>query len=614
MGTSFHAFEVTGKLGAGGMSTVYKGEHKTLQYPVAIKILHPGLAGDQSFISRFEREAKAASSLRCNQIASVIDFGSEDDVYFIVMEYVDGSDLRRHFEQLQKAEEESRGFPAEIALLVLDEVAYGLKEAHAQGIIHRDIKPSNILLNKHGEVKIADFGLARDMGTVKGVAGVEVTLPGTVVGTPSYMSPEQASPWGTELDHRTDIFSLGVMAYELLTGIKPFQGESSTEVQEKIVNESPPPLNQERCPLLTREMGVLIDRMLAKDPGKRYQSMDQVSRALKECMEGIDPSGNLTRHQRDYLINFARDPVGFSAELRHKNITNHLKAGFHFKNMGLANIDDAIREFGFVLSLDPDNTKAVEALRDLKKKADESGVRPATVKGWSPEDVTSTLVIPVGKTESSPKTLIETVERPAPPSPVPPRPGRLASLWGSRGRRLGVLAAVVVVLVTTLVLVKLFVFPSQPPWPVTVADLRVVSDPAGAEVWLREEGANEFRATGQRTPCQQSGLATGEWEVRLIKQGYEEEVRQVRLGAGQAEALTVSLTAAVTKGWLAVTTEPAGALVVVRSEKAGGEFQTVRGTTPLVTEGLESGGWEVRVSLAGHPPDFSTVSIVAGDT
>ncbi len=178
---TFHGFTVEHRIGAGGMSTVYMGHHGTLGYPVAVKILHPGMSGETEFIARFEREARAASSLNHTNIVNVIDFGSENDVFFIVMQYVDGADLGKIFDEVvvQRA---GAPFPLEIALPMLEEVAHGLKAAHKHGIIHRDIKPSNILFSSTGHVKLADFGLARDDS--EGDVGVskdpELTMPGRV--------------------------------------------------------------------------------------------------------------------------------------------------------------------------------------------------------------------------------------------------------------------------------------------------------------------------------------------------------------------------------------------------------------------------------------------------
>ena len=397
MATTFHGFEIKEKIGSGGMSTVYRGLHATLGYPVAVKVLHPGLAGDESFIARFEREAKASSALRNNNIALVIDFGSEDDVYFIVMEYVDGPDLQKLFLEFQKSGK-TKPFPAEVALLLLEEVAYGLRAAHNTGIIHRDMKPSNVLINKDGEVKIADFGLARDTRDMARLTAQNLTQPGTVVGTPSYMSPEQAAG-KDDLDHRTDIFSLGVMAYQLLTGEKPFRGDTPTQVQESIINDPVPPIPQERCPLLTEEISDMVGKMLAKDPAKRYQNMDQVMAAVKECMDSIDRSGSISKYRRDYLTRFAKEPLPFAEELRHNNIKAHLNLGFHYKNMGLENIEDAIREFRYVLSLDPTHEKASEAVLELERKAEESGAgRKAVPAAPDVEDRTgATLVLPQAK-------------------------------------------------------------------------------------------------------------------------------------------------------------------------------------------------------------------------
>ncbi len=452
MGTIFHGYEIKEKIGSGGMSTVYRGLHSTLGYPVAVKVLHPGLAGDESFIARFEREARAASSLRNNNITRVIDFGSEDDMYFIVMEHIDGPDLQKLFADFQKAVGRSRPLPAEIALLILEEVAYGLKAAHTNGIIHRDMKPNNVLLSTEGEVKIADFGLARDTRAFARLSAQNLTQPGMVVGTPSYMSPEQAAG-RDDLDHRTDIFSLGVMAYQLLTGEKPFKGDTPTAVQESIINNAPEPLTHEACPLLTAEISALLDKMLAKDPAKRYQSMDQVLMALKECMESIDRSGALIKYRRDYLARFAKEPVTFAEELRHQNIKSHLNLGYHFKNMGLENIGDAIREFHYVLSLDPQHSKAGEAMRELKRRAEESGQSHAVVAPpvrADDEDATGrTLVMPQASAAARPRAGGK-----AAPSAGSATAGSARPWFASSGARRAGAAVLAVVVVAAIVLVS----------------------------------------------------------------------------------------------------------------------------------------------------------------
>jgi len=262
-----------------------------------------------------------------------------------------------------------------------------------------DLKPSNILLSKKGEVKIADFGLARDTNDIGHESALDLTMPGTIVGTPSYMSPEQAV--GGEMDLRTDIFSLGVMAYQLIVGKKPFIGDSPTDVQEQIINVVPPRPDLGNCPRLTPEIENLLAKTLAKDPANRFQNMDQVIRALMAAQESIDPSGGQLKHKREYMAKFAMEPVEFSNELRRKAINSYLKRGFYFKNMGLSSINDAIREFHYVLAIVPDHPKALGAVTELKKKAEESGILPAA-SGFVRHDQSSgradekTQVMPVG--------------------------------------------------------------------------------------------------------------------------------------------------------------------------------------------------------------------------
>ncbi len=408
---TFHGFTLGHKIGAGGMSTVFMGHHSTLGYPVAIKVLHPSLSGDDEFIARFEREARAASSLNHDNIVNVIDFGSENDIFFIVMPYIDGADLGKVFNEVV-IEREGARFPLEIALPILQEVAYGLQVAHKQGIIHRDVKPSNVLLSSTGFVKLTDFGLARDVDGVNWQSAQDLTMPSRVVGTPSYMAPEQAA--GGKVDVRTDIFSLGVMAFQLIIGHKPFTGKSIADVQEQIINAEMPQLGVENCPRYTPEIGHLLAKMLAKDPARRFQSMDQVLRALTAALESIDVNGNVLKHKREYMARFAEAPAAFSDELQTLAIDGYLKRGFYFKNLGLSSIGDAVREFTFVLSLDANHPRAGNELQELRKKAEESGVM--LVPASSPPKPEPS----APRTAGSDETKVFAAA-PAPPPPPPPR-------------------------------------------------------------------------------------------------------------------------------------------------------------------------------------------------
>ena len=599
MATSFHGFLVKEKIGSGGMSTVYKGIHETLGYPVAIKVLHPGMAGDKSFIARFEREAKAASALRNNNIASVIDFGSEDDIYFIVMEFVEGEDLGQILNRIKEAVPEYGVFPIEIVLSLLEEVAYGLKDAHEQGIIHRDIKPTNILLHKRGEVKIADFGLARDTGDVSRLSDQDLTVPGTVVGTPSFMSPEQAA--GRELDSRTDIFSLGVMVYQLLMGEKPFQGATAAEVQEAIITQDPPALTIERCPLLTEEVQNMVTRMLAKDPNRRFQNMDQLLRSLSECMESVDTTGGLIKFKRDYLTKFAQDPVGFSRELRERGINNHLKQGYHFQKMGLSNIDDAIREFSYVLSLDPENDKARTAIQELMKNAEESGIVPA-YKAPGTFDAGETQVLP---------TSVAAPGAQGPPVPPPARgkPGKgLPVVGGLNPLVLYGGGALLLVLILAVVFWPRGSGEKKEEQPPVVAAAETAPGPSsagdGSETPVRETESGE-----QETPVDLAAETTSppvpEKPAGDTASGTTAgEAGQESEGAGTAPAAAATETAepgepaAVPVGRLRITSEPSGATVYM---KPRGESRFHRaGTTPFTSDDLAAGSWEIRLEKDGY--------------
>ena len=600
MPRSFRGYEVKDKIGSGGMSTLYRGVQTALGRTVAIKLLHPGLADDENFIARFEREARAASALGHPNIVAVIDFGSEDDVYYIVMEYVQGMDLRVVLNKIPK-------LPPEIVLAILEESAYGLEAAHEQGIIHRDIKPGNILLSNSGQVKIADFGLARQSSDIERISAL--TLPGSVLGTPAYMSPEQAA--GKDVDHRTDIYAMGVMAYELFTGEKPFQGSTYSEIRDQIINHDPPRLSKKAA--VTAEIEALVNRMLEKDPDRRFPAVRNLLRAIEDCMENLDATGGLIKHRRKYLQRFAQDPSGFSEELRRASISAHLDRGSYFQQMGLAKIDDAVREFRYVLFLDPDNTKASSALEELQRKADESGVRLASDSAPSrartpdsPRAPDATRVyVDASRDISEEKTRVVDAKRTA--------VARQPVDW-AKWIRPGAIGAGVVAL--GFILFRLFAGGGE---PAPAGAMVIESDPPGAQVSVRGPQDSELRDTGLITNCRMEKLGAGEWDVRVSLAGHKPAVRRIPI-ADREERLSVKLEAlapavaalspappippagesvASATGRIAVASSPPGAKVSVRGpgEKS---FRALPGVTPFTSDPLPAGAWEVRFDLDGY--------------
>src|SRR5262245_14951560 len=291
IGTSVSHYRITAKLGAGGMGEVFLAEDKRLERKAAIKFLPAEMLAHPERRQRFLNEARAASALNHPHVCVVYDVGeTEDGLPFMAMEFVEGQAL----DALLKHGPLEVGRIADIAVQVAD----ALDAAHARRIVHRDIKPANISLNERGQVKVLDFGLAKRMPTGKQDHGVtqefQQTQEGQVLGTPCYMSPEQAL--GKDLDHRTDLFSVGVVLYELATGRKPFTGRNFTEVVDKIVHALPPAiarLNYNVPPELER----ITLKCLQKQPDRRYQSARELMVDLKNLRRDIDagPDHGITR-------------------------------------------------------------------------------------------------------------------------------------------------------------------------------------------------------------------------------------------------------------------------------------------------------------------------------
>ena len=265
-------YEVEELVGHGGMSSVYKARDTLLERHVALKILHEQYSTDEDFVERFKREARSVAQLQHPNIVTVIDRGDEEGRQYIVFEYIDGENLKEHV--VRKGRLDVRE-ALEIAL----EVARGLAFAHEQGLIHRDVKPQNILLNGDGHAKVTDFGIARTID----VDGMTQT--GTVLGTSNYIAPEQAS--GQRVDAHSDVYALGAVLYELLTGQLPFPGESFVVVAMKHMHEPAPNVLDARGDVPLR-VAAAVDRALEKDPDQRFPTMDAFGAELEACLAELD--------------------------------------------------------------------------------------------------------------------------------------------------------------------------------------------------------------------------------------------------------------------------------------------------------------------------------------
>jgi serine/threonine protein kinase/tetratricopeptide (TPR) repeat protein len=286
LGKTLRNYRITDKLGVGGQGAVYKATDIKLGRPVVIKVIPPELSSKEANLKRFEREARLASSLDHPNICTIFDLDEVDGVHFIAMQFVEGKNVRQLV----------AGRPLELktALLIGLQVADALAAAHRRGIIHRDIKSGNVMVTSSGQVKVLDFGLAKlidqSEAATSGLHRTELTEVGIPYGTATYAAPEQAR--GDRVDKRADIFSLGVLLYEMLTGTWPFRGKTTIDVRHAVLHDPARPIAELRSSPIPPRLQQIVDKALAKEPRDRFQNMDDFRTELRQVLLEVDAAAS----------------------------------------------------------------------------------------------------------------------------------------------------------------------------------------------------------------------------------------------------------------------------------------------------------------------------------
>ena len=294
-------FTVGPMLGQGGFAVVFRARDHTLNRDVAVKVMDTAGAASHQLTDRFVREAQIIARLEHPHIVPIYEVGQPADLLYIVMRCVDGPSLRQLL-----ASSPNRRLSVRDAARVARQVADALAYAHAEGVVHRDIKPDNILLDKRGHVLVTDFGIAK---AAQAATAAQLTTEGMIIGTPQYMSPEQAT--GDTVDGRSDVYSLGIVMYQMLSGTPPFDGDSSAKIIAQQIAAAPPDIRRVRADV-DPALGAVVERMLRKDPTQRYQTAADVSRALVEVLPMA--AGARVRPLRERLFSLAvKSLVGLGA-------------------------------------------------------------------------------------------------------------------------------------------------------------------------------------------------------------------------------------------------------------------------------------------------------------
>jgi serine/threonine protein kinase len=423
-------------LGRGGMGAVYLAQQSRPRRTVAVKVLMPGNVLEKKsraeFLTRFRREADAIAALDHVNIMPIYEYGEQGDIAYLVMPYVNGGTLREVLEQ--------RGMlPLDDVVQIVEQAAAALDTAHAQGIIHRDLKPGNVLLHADGRLLLADFGLAKVLRDLKDPAQSgpsDLTSTGTIVGTPEYLSPEQGT--GRPIDHRSDIYSLGIVLFQMLSGHVPFTGTSPVAVAIKHALEEPPLLT-ELNPMIPPEIDAVVMKAIAKEPEDRYNSAGELAEALRKAVYG--PNAPALFHPSVKTPIVRSEPLARPGNDPALNVTMH----------------NAQTEAAQLLPLDPPKVPSAPLDPTRGKKRNFHGSQtekgPSVIPSASSEEAIPTVILAdEAKVADRPAPLKEPQVRIKPTGSRPQQPGRAQPARGCQSISMMMLGSVL----TLLVVVGLF--------------------------------------------------------------------------------------------------------------------------------------------------------------
>jgi len=618
--TSIGRYQITGNLGYGAMGAVYKAFDPLIKRQLAIKTVRLDIPRTspqyRSFIDRFQHEAQISGTLSHPGIVTLFDLGEENGDPFFAMEFVDGKTIADVIA-------DGTRFKPEKVIGLVSQIASALDYAHSRGVVHRDVKPANLILYDDDKVKVTDFGIAK-------LQDADITHSGALLGTPSYMSPEQAM--GEKLDGRSDIFSLGVVAFEMLSGQQPFPGPNVTSILYKLVHTDPvEPPGLELLGLVPQKWREVFQKVLSKKPENRYQTASSFVQDLEYCLgswftglgdEDTVAIAPLTQGRVDDTITML--PVD---ELKPGVATGDIETVLIPRVAAPAVPATAVAaatSAAPVLAHDAPEDTMVLAPGEMEALAPTPTTTLAPTTTLEPETVIlsteATAIIPpaaAAKTLPGPgpdarppvtPPAAAARQRPARPGvPLPLALGGAALLlvllalgsWALRPRQADPAATTPATVPVTEPAKP--VAPSAAPVAAT-GSLRVVSEPAGARVTVNGEARG-------RTPLELGELAFGRYDVRVEQPGFGAETRKVELAAASPLAelrLTLKARPVPTTGSAEVVSTPPGAVVSVDGIQVG--------QTPIKELKLAAGKRRLEVALAGHEPWSSTLDVVAGQS